>query len=234
MLLAISGLAREFALKTGDKYLAGIWESDFARGLSWHVPSRNLQYPERPETDVDSAPSWSWALQECHQMRGMSLPRILDTFLTERQVGFHVPLPQLLAPTLVKAEIVPHHFHSLGRIKSGKLILEGCCRNVTILWKPIVSEGPEKNRAHIVLSTLRPTNYNQHLGIFMDNWKWASPIAERQSRIKVELKCLLLFSGAGKLFNFLYCLLLDRNVSGEGHLTVKFPPLKKRVRGFGY
>jgi hypothetical protein len=27
---------------------------------------------------------------------------------------------------------------------------------------------------------------------------------------------------------------LDRNVSGEGHLTVKFPPPKKRVRGIGY
>jgi tetratricopeptide (TPR) repeat protein len=26
----------------------------------------------------------------------------------------------------------------------------------------------------------------------------------------------------------------ERNVSGEGHLTVKFPPPKKRVRGFGY
>jgi hypothetical protein len=25
-----------------------------------------------------------------------------------------------------------------------------------------------------------------------------------------------------------------RNVSGEGHLTVKFPPPKKRVRGIGY
>jgi hypothetical protein len=27
---------------------------------------------------------------------------------------------------------------------------------------------------------------------------------------------------------------LKRNVSGEEHLTVKFPPPKKRVRGFGY
>jgi hypothetical protein len=27
---------------------------------------------------------------------------------------------------------------------------------------------------------------------------------------------------------------VERNVSGEGHLTVKFPPPKKRVRGIGY
>jgi hypothetical protein len=205
MLPAISGLAREFALKTGDDYLAGIWKSDFARGLSWHVLSWNAHDGERPETDSTSAPSWSWASQQFHKICGIAEPDILYTFGKERQVAHHIPLPQLLAPILVKTEIIPHHSDKLGKIKSGKLFLEGCSRNATILWKP--TSTAERTRAHIELPTLRPTNYNQHLGVYMDNWKFVN---RWQPDFKVELKCLLLFRSGGKSFNFLHCLLLDK------------------------
>jgi hypothetical protein len=69
-----------------------------------------------------------------------------------------------------------------------------------------------RTRVHIELPTLRPTNYNQHLGILMDNWKL---VGQRQPEIKVELKCLLLFRSRGKLFDFLHCLLLDKIGEGE-------------------
>src|SRR6266536_300462 len=39
--LALSGLAKEFALRTGDTYLAGIWRRDIFRGLSWRPLALN-------------------------------------------------------------------------------------------------------------------------------------------------------------------------------------------------
>jgi hypothetical protein len=136
-------------------------------GLTWHVLSWSLHNPDGPETDFTSAPSWGWASQQCHKIRDIAQPDILHAFGEERQVGYHVQLPQVLAPTLVKTEIIPHHSDKLGRIKSGKLFLDGCCRNGTIFWK--LTSTAERTRAHIELLTLRPTNYNQHLGILMDN-----------------------------------------------------------------
>ncbi|KAK4228261.1 hypothetical protein QBC38DRAFT_475706 [Podospora fimiseda] len=65
VLPALSGAAKFFANKLGDRYLAGIWESDLHRGLAW----KSLQAAEMPlnlgellENPGGSyiAPSWSW------------------------------------------------------------------------------------------------------------------------------------------------------------------------------
>ncbi|KAH6666016.1 heterokaryon incompatibility protein-domain-containing protein [Halenospora varia] len=53
---ALSGLASEFAKRTGDQYLAGLWRQFLPVGLMWEVSNtaNARKIPER-------APSWSWA-----------------------------------------------------------------------------------------------------------------------------------------------------------------------------
>lgn len=56
---ALSGLASVFARRTGDRYVAGLWESDLKTGLLWrpsHKDGPRLHRPPRFR-----APSWSWA-----------------------------------------------------------------------------------------------------------------------------------------------------------------------------
>jgi hypothetical protein len=59
-LRALSGLAHEYQIRWGDKYLAGLWKKDLRHSLLW---KRNEKYiipePKRPEKY--RAPSWSWA-----------------------------------------------------------------------------------------------------------------------------------------------------------------------------
>ncbi|KAF8850629.1 HET-domain-containing protein, partial [Acephala macrosclerotiorum] len=52
-LLAISGLAKMFAFRTGCHYYAGIWAEDFRRGLLWNSEGQRVGW--------DHSPSWSWA-----------------------------------------------------------------------------------------------------------------------------------------------------------------------------
>ncbi|KAF2191137.1 HET-domain-containing protein, partial [Zopfia rhizophila CBS 207.26] len=56
---ALSGIARTFEEKTGDKYVAGLWRSQLIEGLIWQatgIQSGKMKAP--PEY---RAPSWSWA-----------------------------------------------------------------------------------------------------------------------------------------------------------------------------
>lgn len=56
-LVALSGVATSRAQKTGDRYLAGLWESSLFWDLLWHTrPGIDMPVPER-----SIAPSWSWA-----------------------------------------------------------------------------------------------------------------------------------------------------------------------------
>lgn len=74
---AISGLAQEVEALTGDRYLAGLWEKDFLRGLVWKTVPDNRSATFGPEFLLSAqnlldiihptpkptyaAPSWSWA-----------------------------------------------------------------------------------------------------------------------------------------------------------------------------
>lgn len=67
-LVAISGVAKLFAEKYGQRYLAGMWDKDLIRQLNWSSAS--------PGTDLrhlGRAPSWSWASTD----NLVSLPRTL-------------------------------------------------------------------------------------------------------------------------------------------------------------
>jgi hypothetical protein len=66
---ALSGLARNFARHTTDRYVAGLWERDFGFGLLWiGVGKRcvddefDVHYGPKYERPCKwRAPSWSWA-----------------------------------------------------------------------------------------------------------------------------------------------------------------------------
>ncbi|KAH7089648.1 heterokaryon incompatibility protein-domain-containing protein [Paraphoma chrysanthemicola] len=58
-LLAISGIAAEYAKFFQCEYLAGLWQFDFISELSWYVTDPVFLRLPRPK--VWRAPSWSWA-----------------------------------------------------------------------------------------------------------------------------------------------------------------------------
>ncbi|KAF2679884.1 HET-domain-containing protein, partial [Lentithecium fluviatile CBS 122367] len=53
---AIQGIANEFEKKLKDRYMAGLWEGDLVRSLTW---ASERKYETIP--DYSRAPSWSWA-----------------------------------------------------------------------------------------------------------------------------------------------------------------------------
>jgi hypothetical protein len=55
---ALSGIARLIQQQLGDRYIAGLWEKDLVRGLSWQV---NERFCLKCVHNGFSAPSWSWA-----------------------------------------------------------------------------------------------------------------------------------------------------------------------------
>ena len=59
---ALSGLAKEIQLETGDEYLAGLWKRDLRYDLLWKVEVLfSDEDTEWKRPDKYRAPSWSWA-----------------------------------------------------------------------------------------------------------------------------------------------------------------------------
>lgn len=61
---ALSGLAGVFSTQTGDRYLAGLWESDIKFGLLWSAARSDA--PRLRSPPAYRAPSWSWAALDGH------------------------------------------------------------------------------------------------------------------------------------------------------------------------
>ncbi|XXG96078.1 hypothetical protein Hte_002355 [Hypoxylon texense] len=68
-LVALSGVARQVASMSGDKYVAGLWKSRLILDLLWYVD--DTRYPDlesgKRQSDCN-APSWSWA-SKVHPVR---------------------------------------------------------------------------------------------------------------------------------------------------------------------
>ncbi|KAL8840106.1 MAG: hypothetical protein Q9170_001453 [Blastenia crenularia] len=54
---ALAGIASIFQARLGDRYLAGLFEGDFLKGLLWQTIHPSTSTP----TSASLAPSWSWA-----------------------------------------------------------------------------------------------------------------------------------------------------------------------------
>jgi len=116
---AISGLARLFAERLGDQYLAGVWRSDLFISLFWyHPPPPYLErrdfsalintIPSRPFI----APSWSWAAESSNTEFGTR--------------GFHPThsvYESKLECNVIDAQCIVEGLDPFGIVKSGYIVL---------------------------------------------------------------------------------------------------------------
>jgi hypothetical protein len=103
---AISGLASVMEARTGDKYIAGLWQSHLSIGLLWHRKSEWLTRPA-----MYRAPSWSWAAFDGH----IVMPAEAD-------------IESSMIPAIWMAEIMflnfkPKGFDPHGQLASGMVTL---------------------------------------------------------------------------------------------------------------
>ena len=112
-LVAISGLAKTFA-KPGDRYLAGLWESDLYYQLEWYSVNGPCNQT-RPEW---RAPSWSWAAVDNEaQFR----PRFSED-ISSNPLHWYSESAEIL-----ECKVVPKTLDEYGELVSGRLRLFGRC-----------------------------------------------------------------------------------------------------------
>jgi len=100
---ALSGLARRMAQFSKDKYLAGLWLGDITAGMLWYPKNHSCM----KALSTYRAPSWSWA--------GV-----------EGEIEFDRYAPPLeYVIKVVSAETTPSGPDIMGRVLSGKLVIEG-------------------------------------------------------------------------------------------------------------
>ena len=85
-LMALAGVAAEFAVALGDRYIAGLWESNLVIQLLWYVDHSMIRGPGKRSrrSPVYRGPSWSWVSIEApisfsELERGSIHARVLDT-----------------------------------------------------------------------------------------------------------------------------------------------------------
>ena len=126
---AISGLAKEFQRQTGDEYVAGIWKSDFHRGLLWrpagvdYGPLRHKFDRRRPRKW--RAPSWSWA----------SWDGPIDPSL----VSYRRRVPYGRDACFIDVPVMPTGKSMMDPLKDGVLKVRGFCATVTLGLKGIAA-----------------------------------------------------------------------------------------------
>jgi hypothetical protein len=126
---ALSGIARAVQAHTGDRYLAGLWESNLISCLlwysAWHPAGGNPVFdPSKPapifharQTEY-TAPSWSWAAINGHVGYETWIFNALDPDpMTGPNARF---IPQILG-----AEMIPAGKDEYGRLKGGVVRLKG-------------------------------------------------------------------------------------------------------------
>jgi Heterokaryon incompatibility protein (HET) len=125
---AFSGIARAVQLRTGDRYLAGLWESDLIYFLcwasAWHPAGSNTIWnPESPEPINHArqfeyhAPSWSWGCITGKVRYEWWIFHALDNPIPASNAQY---LPQVLEATTIPAGIDEY-----GQLKGGWIRLKG-------------------------------------------------------------------------------------------------------------
>jgi len=122
---AISGVAKEIQLQTGDEYLAGLWRQDLSHELLWKV---DYLFAAKDSTwhrpAKYRAPSWSWAAIEgpiCMDLRPSELDKAHgDVLATADDVR------------VLEAKIEPIWQNPYGEVSGGYLRLS------TRLWKVVL------------------------------------------------------------------------------------------------
>jgi hypothetical protein len=110
---AISALARRFPRADGERYLAGMWESALPLSVGWHVP---LGHSKCCRAAEPRPPSWSWASISSQVISGR---------YTENEF-IPIRMHHVQCETASK--------DAFGKIKSGKLTIEGAVSNFSLQW----------------------------------------------------------------------------------------------------
>ncbi|KAK8113053.1 heterokaryon incompatibility protein [Apiospora sp. TS-2023a] len=120
---AVAGLARRYRDATGDRYVAGLWESQFLESLLWHhAPDNQYSLPPaihgRPE--IYRAPSWSWA-----SINGYVY--LMDMRTVQYQ-------SKILAEVLVRNVELADPENEFGEVLSASLTIRGPLQKVVVKW----------------------------------------------------------------------------------------------------
>ena len=112
-LLAVSGLARQIHLVTGDQYIAGLWKASLRFQLMWYRDPTDVGFYQARRPKTYRAPSWSWA----------SIDGPIDFFA-------QVELGDLIAEVIQCEVILGDPSKLFGAITGGRLIIRGPLRSL--------------------------------------------------------------------------------------------------------
>ena len=201
-LAALAGIASFFALRIGERYLAGIFESDVLRSLLWRVMNPKQASAITPTL----APSWSWASitgaveLEIPFTATIVTPRLIgnltadicgvETFLDD---GTKAPSPHLIGTSRATLEIEGHLL--LPTTTETKIAYDQDVLNDTI--KRIRTQTPNKvlmsgNSLHFDVGKASDYNLTELHLIHLGAWEWTFGFSKRSTRLEVALVGLLL------------------------------------------
>ena len=168
---ALSGLASKFQRKTGFHYLAGLWQEDLIRGLSWEMSEAD-DARWAPKPNVYCAPSWSWASVDGDVWYERSRELDVDA-------------------NMINANVILAGLDQLGRVSSGSLTLSGRLKMAVARRPPsdssISSEERGESRSWKLYD---PSAVNEEIGrcIFDSN----DLFLQKQSTVEKAVWCLCL------------------------------------------
>ncbi|KAI1452651.1 HET-domain-containing protein [Annulohypoxylon moriforme] len=120
---AISGIASQMEIRTGESYVAGMWRSHLHTGILWQRSLENwLVQP--PEEDGYRAPSWSWS----------ALDGKIEMWSNTNEDDFEC------AAEDIQAEVIPLGADPRGRLASGVMTLTARIKAVDPRINPSSSE----------------------------------------------------------------------------------------------
>lgn len=141
---AMSGIAKKFALALGDRYMAGLWQKDFVKGLVWWAFDQDvISGYEEKDSQVNQeigqqaglqarseslmAPSWSWASLYRNRFNTDSL------VLNGCAVRTYRHFESRFDAEMMAIETVPLFQDPFGQLKLGSLTIRGFSRRLRVL-----------------------------------------------------------------------------------------------------
>jgi hypothetical protein len=153
---ALSALASEFHRATGCRYLAGVWQEDLYRMLTWYTHYFLWQDEPSPRhiSQEYVAPSWSWA----------SANHILGYMNLNYEMRLHTSMD------IIEVKVTPSGIDPFGTVKDGYLRVRGKSRPAVLSVDPH-PKIPSKRR----LQVLSETSASELLGRYNPDYGNAVP-----------------------------------------------------------
>jgi hypothetical protein len=195
-------------LELDESYLAGIWQKDVLRSLSWYrhlddVRSQSLTILHPIEEIF--APSCSWASVVAEKCAG--------TAWKDRSLL----LPEISPASLVSYSITPMFSDTTGRVKQANITIDALCRSVSLEVRHQKQSHPVGQYPGILIFTVHgfePAYLNQWVRGYIDhpNWLLSQLHPKDSPRIDLNLECLLLSAWRNEHDGITecHCLLLHR------------------------